>query len=76
MDALSFIFTGLTHSALEKDTVAAFMILNNLLQDFHLQISSDKSDALTFTKPQDLKNRPPTLCIKSIDIPRATSNKI
>ena len=69
-------FSGLIRSALEKEAAAALLMVNNLLQDFHLQISSEKSQALIFAKPQDLKNRPPIIRIKGVTIPRETSIKI
>ena len=61
-------FSGLIRSALEKEAAAALLMVNNLLQDFHLQILSDKLHDLTFAKPQVLKNRPQTIRISGTNI--------
>ena len=75
-DDFSFIFSGLTRSAPEKEAATALSMFNCLLQNFHLQISSEKSQALTFAKLHDLKNSPSNFRINGDTIPWATSIKI
>ena len=76
VDDFSFIFFSLTRSALEKEAAMAFSMFNNLLQFFHLQISSEKSQASTFVQPHDLKNCPSTIRLNGVTILQTTSNKI